>query len=236
MSSNQLVRDGFSVERNVVDKRTLDQIIAAVERLPTSPGSVNVRGLLGRVPKTCALLECPRVRELVADVLGPTAVVVRSLLFDKVTGANWNVPWHQDQIIAVAERHDVPGFAAWSLKEGVPHVRPPAEVLARMLTLRFHLDRCDLDNGPLKVLPGSHREGFLSSDAVAAWVARREFVVCTVEPGDLVVMRPLLLHASDRAIQATHRRVVHFDLASGSLPGGLEWHCERRLAGGDRSL
>src|SRR5690606_33938850 len=106
----------------------------------------------------------------------------------------------------------------WSVKEKVPHVRPPAEVLAEMLTLRFHLDPCGAENGPLKVIPGSHRAGFLSSDQIAAHVARTNQVVCEVEAGDLVVMRPLLLHASDRSHHVGHRRVVHFDLASLPLP------------------
>ncbi len=49
------------------------------------------------------------------------------------------------------ERHDVPGFGPWSVKEGVPHTEPPVALLEAMFTLRFHVDDCGLPNGPLKL-------------------------------------------------------------------------------------
>jgi hypothetical protein len=36
-------------------------------------------------------------------------------------------------------------------------------------------------------------------------------------------MRPLLLHASSKAINPNRRRVLHFLFGSASLPLGLEW-------------
>ena len=47
--------------------------------------------------------------------------------------------------------------------------------------------------------------------------------VCTGKAGDVSLMRPLLLHASSRAVEPTHRRVLHLEFAAGPLPGGLEW-------------
>ena len=55
------------------------------------------------------------------------------------------------------ERIDRPGYGAWSNKAGVTHVQPPLGVLQQMLTVRLHLDDCLDDNGPLRVVPGSHR-------------------------------------------------------------------------------
>jgi hypothetical protein len=44
-------------------------------------------------------------------------------------------------------------------KVGVPHVEAPEWLLEKMLTMRLHLDDMTEENGPLKVLPGSHHSG-----------------------------------------------------------------------------
>jgi len=127
-------------------------------------------------------------------------------------------------MIAVKEKHKVAGYEAWSIKSGIPHVRPPAEVLDHMLTVRLHLDRCDSENGPLLVIPGSHRGGILSPDAIKR--KRNETVekVCCVERGGCVVISPLLLHASSKASQPRQRRVIHLEFASTELPEPLDWY------------
>jgi hypothetical protein len=51
----------------------------------------------------------------------------------------------------------------------------------------------------------------------------RKTVACAPRAGDVLLMRPLLVHASSAASQATHRRVVHIDYASTLLDGGLRW-------------
>ena len=132
--------------------------------------------------------------------------------------------WHQDLTIAVRERREVAGFGPWSTKAGIPHVQPPAEVLERKVTLRIHLDRCGPDNGPLRVVPGSHRGGRLDAAAIADHRQRVAEVSCLVDRGGVVILRPLLLHASSAALRPGHRRVIHLECAAEDLPGGLEWH------------
>jgi hypothetical protein len=73
----------------------------------------------------------------------------------------WSLFWHQDNVISVAARVDVPGYAGWSNKAGVWQVQPPAQVLAGMPAVRVHLDDSGAENGPLRVLPGSHGFGWL---------------------------------------------------------------------------
>jgi ectoine hydroxylase-related dioxygenase (phytanoyl-CoA dioxygenase family) len=228
--SESLDRDGFLLLREAVPSELVERVRLAVAQREADSRSGNRRSPLEWAPEVRQLFCVESIRRLVESTIGPSAFVVRSLLFDKVPGANWNVPWHQDQIIAVEERRDVTGFGAWSQKQGVVHVRPPAEVLAGVLTLRLHLDPCPVGNGPLKLLAGSHRHGFLTSDQIVEWGRCQEPVVATAAPGDLLAMRPLLLHASDRAHEAGHRRVLHFDLAVEPLPGGLEWRRELVLA------
>jgi ectoine hydroxylase-related dioxygenase (phytanoyl-CoA dioxygenase family) len=156
--------------------------------------------------------------------LGLDAFVIRDLFFDKTSEANWKVAWHQDLTIAVRHRIDLPGFGPWSEKDGVPHVRPPVELLERMLTVRLHLDDCGEQNGPLRVLPCSHRHGKLDANAIRAWRAEVPAVVCTIKCGGVVLMRPLLLHASSPARRPEHRRVIHLEFAAEELPGGLQWY------------
>ena len=182
-----------------------------------------IRNLLREVPAVAKTAASPAVRKLVCPVLGPEAFPVRALFFDKTPETNWKVPWHQDLALAVAERREVPGFAGWSLKEGVPHVHAPAEVLAQMLTVRLHLDDCGTDNGPLRVLPGSHASGKLDAAALTTWRAQVEELECLLPSGGALVMRPLLLHASSPARQPGHRRVLHLEFANQPLPGGLRW-------------
>ena len=102
-------------------------------------------------------------------------------------------------------------------------MQPPAEVLAGMLAVRIHLDDCGIDNGPLRVLPGSHRFGWLD-DEIDDWKQRVDPVTCTVGVRGAVVMNPLLLHASAAATLASHRRVIHIEYACADLPHGLQWN------------
>jgi ectoine hydroxylase-related dioxygenase (phytanoyl-CoA dioxygenase family) len=169
------------------------------------------------------LIEGRVIRELVGSVIGKDARVVRSILFDKTAERNWGVPWHQDLTIAVAERRETVGFTGWSVKDGVNHVQAPREVLERMLAVRLHFDDCGAENGPLRVLPGTHRDGWLDTESIERAKAEVEEAVCFVERGGAVLMKPLLLHASSRATKPGHRRVLHLEFAAEELPSGLRY-------------
>lgn len=188
-------------------------------------GAVNGAGRRG-------LLEAPVVRELafserVVDCLQPHLAgpprLVRAIYFDKSPGANWLVPWHQDLTFAVRERKDVPGFGPWSMKDGVPHVQPPVTLLEEVVTMRIHLDACDAENGALKVLPGTHGVGRLGAQQIQDCRNRLNEVLCAMDAGDVLLMRPLLLHASGKSTSARHRRILHLEYCGVDLPGGLEW-------------
>lgn len=182
-----------------------------------------VRNLL-RVPAVARLAQTPAVRSVVEAVLGASARVVRGILFDKTGAANWKVCWHQDVSIAVRRRAEVPGFGPWSVKAGVPHVRPPRVVLERMLAVRISLDDCGAENGPLMVLPASHSHGILSEQQIGLLRHTSQPVICAVPCGGALLMRPLLVHASGEARSVGHRRVAHLEFAAGELAEGLEWH------------
>ena len=158
-------------------------------------------------------------------VLDAEAIPVKAFVFDKTPQANWKVAWHQDLTIAVKKYQPVPEFSNWSQKAGVVHVQPPIEILEKLLTLRIHLDNCDRNNGALKIIPGSHRYGKLALTDIEQWKKSSPVLTCEVQAGDVLVMRPLLLHSSSPATSPTHRRVLHLEYAAINLPDGLEW-CE----------
>jgi ectoine hydroxylase-related dioxygenase (phytanoyl-CoA dioxygenase family) len=182
-----------------------------------------VRDLLARSAAVRELARSAPVREALGAVLGPGAFAVRGLLFDKTPSANWKVIWHQDLTLAVRERHLVQGFGPWSQKAGIPHVQAPVALLERMLAVRVHLDPCGPADGPLRVIPGSHRSGRLNAEAIGRVRERAPERLCGVDRGGLLLMRPLVLHASSAAGRPTRRRVVHLEMAAEPLPEPLRW-------------
>jgi ectoine hydroxylase-related dioxygenase (phytanoyl-CoA dioxygenase family) len=208
---------GFAIVPSCLDKGT-------VECLSNELGEGNhaQRNLLS-VPAVRELASSRPVREIVTSVLGLKCFAVRGILFNKTPTSNWKVVWHQDLTIAVRERREVDGFGPWTTKAGVVHVQPPAEIMSRILAIRLHLDDSGPDNGPLRVIPGSHKQGRLSANEVANW-PKTDPVTCTVPNGGALVMRPLLLHALSACAVPSPRRVIHLEFAAEELPQGLEWH------------
>jgi hypothetical protein len=160
---------------------------------------------------------------LAAQVSGPHAKPVRAVLFDKSAANNWPLGWHQDRVIAVKARAEAPGFGPFTVKQGILHVQPPAEVISGMVTLRAHLDPVDDDNAPLLIAKGTHRLGLVPVEEVAGVVARSEIATCLASPGDVWAYRTLILHASEAAARPRRRRVLQVDFAATFLPAPLEW-------------
>ena len=102
-------------------------------------------------------------------------------------------------------------------------MQPPMEILERMLTIRLHLDDCDSENGALRVLAGSHQSGRLSSTEIQELRQTQSEEVCVVPAGGVLLMRPLLLHASSPSKTLRRRRVLHLEFACEELPRGLKW-------------
>jgi hypothetical protein len=160
----------------------------------------------------------------IAEILGPGARPVRALLMGKAAGQeNWAIPWHQDMTLALKEPRDVPGFGPWTNKAHFYHAQAPAAVMEGMLATRIHLDACGTGQGPLKVLPGSHRGGKWTDAEIEAWAAQTEPTTLLAARGDVGFMRPLVLHGSDRAADPAPRRVLHVEWAAAPLPCGLAW-------------
>ena len=115
------------------------------------------------------------------------------------------------------------------MKADVLHVQPPASILYNMLSVRLHLDNCGVENGALRVIPGSHRWGRIPEEQIPTIRERTPEQVCVVGAGGAFLMRPLLLHASSPSRVPGHRRVIHLDFASVALPAGIQWLSESSL-------
>ncbi len=156
-----LASDGFAIVHGLLDGSAVLGLTATLARARGEAHAA--RNLLSEVPEVRRLAASPAVRALVEPVLGTACVAVRGILFDKTAAANWKVAWHQDLVVAVRERREVASFGPWSVKAGVVHAQAPATVLAQMLAVRIHLDDCTTENGPLRVLPGTHLLGCIGA-------------------------------------------------------------------------
>lgn len=214
--------DGYALAGFVLADHQCAYIAAS---LPTVVGSARggVRNLIGH-PTVAALLSHDRLGEYLWSMIGRELVAVKATLFDKTGESNWRAQWHQDRTIAVKDRLDVAGYGPWSTKAGSLHVEAPQEVLAQMLAVRIHIDECSADNGPLRVIPGSHLGGKLSPDQLERVVATSEMAELHVPRGGLLLMRPLLIHSSSAARAPEHRRVLHIEFAPIEAISPLKWN------------
>lgn len=216
---------GFAVFGPVFPEQTLAGMLDHAQRAPLMDAGVMrsqeiyaIRRALHVIPGLHELIWNEALRAIVHEVLSEQAFITKSIWFEKPPGGNWFVGWHQDISISVARRADVPGYSRWTAKHGVIGVVPPLPVLQRTLTVRIHFDDADGENGAVRVIPGSHRDGVLAPPAPGT-----EGVLCSVPAGGVMLMRPLLMHASSRSRTERPRRVLHIEFNDMELEGGLEW-------------
>ncbi len=230
-NANSIQRDGFQMIRAVFSaaecSRILSNLDAALSRiadpgvLKSASGAIyGARNLLQIWPGASQLCIQPRLIDFLASVLGADFGLVRALYFDKPPENSWALPWHRDMAIAVENNQICSSrFRNPTRKSGVPHVDAPTEILERMVTLRIHLDEVTDENGPLKIMVGSHqyRDGNGFSGEIATILA---------QPGDVLAMRPLVSHCSDRSMDGCtrHRRIMHLEFSGiAMLPDGFRW-------------
>ena len=102
-------------------------------------------------------------------------------------------------------------------------IHGPDELLDQMIAVRLHVDDCTADNGPLRVIPSSHRAGTMSPERIVSQCESLEEEELLVSKGGVIAMRPLLIHASSKSRTIENRRVLHFLFGPVELPAGLEW-------------
>lgn len=203
-------KTGYRIVNDVLGKLETSQLLRSLEASERPRSRAGARHLMVH-PDVQALANDPRLSTFASEFLGTSAIPYRATLFDKSPDRNWLVTWHQDKALPLEERRDAPGWGPWSVKSGITYAHAPACALCRVVAVRLHFDDSGTDNGPLRVIPGSHRLGVLSDEAIGQIVDRSSHVDCLVAAGGVVVMRPLILHASSKAESARPRRVLHIE-------------------------
>ena len=204
---------GYSIHPNVFGLDEMVSLSGELVRAQIARTRAGARHLLG-IPAVSSLAMDPRMLRLAQTYVGADAIPYRATLFDKSHASNWLVAWHQDLSLPICERNDDPAWGPWSTKLGVIYAVAPGSVLERVVALRVHLDDSTAENGPLRVLPGSHTRGVLDDNDVQRLAAVITPVDCLAPAGGVIAMRPLAVHASSKATNDQPRRVLHVEYAA----------------------
>jgi hypothetical protein len=180
----------------------------AVYGIPLFWGRVEGRPFLQRFPFTSCFSD--PIRDFVRD---DRFAPVRELV-----GAEARVGDREKDGVVVNRYINIPGSAyprlGWHTDglRDLFYLRMPK----RMLNVGLHLDHCDADNGGLRLIPGSHKQGFLSmcfrKPYFVSHAPDRDEIAVQTEPGDLTVHDGRLWHrvaVSKRTGHASLRRSMY---------------------------
>jgi ectoine hydroxylase-related dioxygenase (phytanoyl-CoA dioxygenase family) len=222
--AHMLDANGFAHIAGLLDTQCVRMLSEAIDGLGQSQSGPGIRDLAAKSSVVREIASSSNVMAVICAALDSRAKLVRSILFMKTVESNWGVSWHQDLSIAVRSRQDVPGYSGWSEKDGIAHVQPPELVLERMVALRIHLDSTDESNGALLVSPGSHKMGRIPAGEAAVAARKLGSQTCIAAVGDVILMRPLTLHASYKSKSKKPRRIIHLEYAGVELAAPLQWN------------
>lgn len=227
-ASEAFARQGFAVLDRLYPDAGIGALLGIIsESDSTRPsfrktaGLFAIRQFLKEVPDAAHILLNDALQGIIGQLAGTGYFAVKSIYFDKPQASNWFVSYHQDLSISVDRRVETAGFGPWTTRQDQYGVQPPLPILQDNLTVRIHLDDTSSENGALRVVPGSHHKGIYRPETID-WSEESE-VVCEVPKGGIMLMRPLLLHASDRSTNNAARRVVHIEFSRQELPEPLRW-------------
>ena len=209
---SELSCHGYSITHDVFSVDECDDLLNALSHPGFARGRAGARHLMSN-SLINATANDARLLQIAKDSLGDYAVPYRATLFEKSENANWLVVWHQDTALPLICLNDGSDWGPWSRKAGVIYAHAPAWALSRTVALRLHLDASTNENGPLRVIPGSHAKGVLSDDEVFAVARHNTSVDCIVPRGGVLSMRPLLIHSSSKSKADVPRRVLHIEYA-----------------------
>lgn len=144
------------------------------------------------------LLRNSTMTQVLNDLLGPDTTILTSKLNTKAPGGGRAVEWHQD----------------WAF---YPHTNDD------LLAFGLMLEDVDADNGPLMVVPGSHKGPVLSHDANGVFAGaidpddplfeKEKAVTLTGKAGAMTVHHARTLHGSAPNISDRPRFILFYELA-----------------------
>lgn len=202
---------GFSIHHDIFSRHKCEELVEVLSQLPRR-GRAGARHLMAN-PLVASLASDSRLISIAERTLGTRAVPFRVTLFEKTGHANWLVVWHQDTALPLSSPNNSPEWGPWSKKDGILYAHAPSWALSRIVALRIHLDPSKRENGPLRVIPGSHSNGVLADEHVFEIARTSAAVDCLVPGGGVLAMRPLLIHSSSKSVNGAPRRVLHIEYA-----------------------
>jgi ectoine hydroxylase-related dioxygenase (phytanoyl-CoA dioxygenase family) len=218
---NAIEDKGFAIIPDVLADKDILDLGEAIAQSTLPRSRAGLRHVL-RESAVAALAQDSRLLFIAEDILGGSAIPFRATFFDKSPKSNWLVVWHQDTALPLLERREVEGWGPWSVKEGINYAHAPAAALGKVIALRIHVDDSTAENGPLRVLPGTHTAGVLSDEEVRRFANQVAPINCLVARGGVVAMRPLIVHSSSKSLTADPRRIVHIEYTTSlDVEGGL---------------
>ena len=224
----ELEENGYSVLSDLYSNNEINEILSCIENAGQEGNSFMktkdlfaIRQLIKNVPELTNLLFNKKLANLISDLSESEYFLTKAIYFDKPSESNWFVAYHQDLSISVDKKADLENYVNWTFKKKQHGVQPPIEILQDTITIRIHLDNTDKNNGALKVIPKSHLKRIIRADS-KDWNIENEFV-CEVEKGGAMLMKPLILHASNRTTNGKKRRVIHLEFNKHNLTEPLDW-------------
>jgi hypothetical protein len=225
---NELETNGFSFINNIYSEIEINQILNCLEIAKLDGDSVvntqdifSIRQLLIIIPGLEPLLFNSKFKYLVNELFKSNCFLTKGIYFNKPKESNWFVGYHQDLSISVKTKTVLNDYINWTFKKGRYGVQPPNQILSDTITIRIHLDDTNKENGALRVIPKSHLKGVIRLDSMGL-DTKNEFV-CEMKKGGVMLMKPLILHASGRTTNGKNRRVIHLELNKHDLQEPLSW-------------
>lgn len=180
-----------------------------------------IRQLIKNIPELTRFIFNDTLKELISTFYKSDYFLTKAIYFDKPSKSNWFVPYHQDLSISVNKKVNLENYVNWTFKKDQYGVQPPIEILNETITIRIHLDDTNENNGALKVIPKSHLNGIIRTNS-EQWNIENEKII-KLKKGGVMLMKPLILHASNKTTNHKKRRVIHLEFNNHQLPQPLDW-------------
>lgn len=209
----QVEEDGFAIVRDVLNGPEAVSLREELKEANLPRSRAGIRHVLNQ-PGVSRFANDSRVLRVVRNILSENAIPFRATLFDKSPTSNWLVMWHQDTALPLTTKDEAEGWGPWSVKDGVTYAHAPARALEQVLAVRLHLDDSNLGNGPLRILPGTHKAGVLTDQEIQDFSEKIRSIDCPVSLGGVLLMRPLIVHSSSKSTVSQPRRVLHIEYAA----------------------
>ncbi len=223
-----ILQNGFTVIENIYTQEEITELSKIIDNANPSNDTFRkstdlfaIRQFFKEVADAKTIIFNDLLKSVINSLFGDDYFVVKSIYFDKPEKSNWFVSYHQDLTISVNKKVDLQGYSGWTHKQNQFAVQPPVNILESIFTIRIHLDDTDGHNGALKIIPSSHSNGVQRIDDTD--FAIKEEQICSVPAGGIMIMRPLLFHASNRTTNNKRRRVIHIEFSNQCLPEGILW-------------